>query len=74
MKLESQDPGAARGATSGSARALAGIAIVVLAGLGILVVMDVIPRHSFNELAPKVLMIGAICAVAMIALGALSRR
>ena len=74
MKLESQDQGAGRGATSGSARALAGIAIVVLAGLGILVVMDVIPRHSFNEVAPKVLMIGAICAVAMVALGALSRR
>jgi hypothetical protein len=59
---------------SGAARALASVCILALATLGILVVLDVIPRAAFAEAATKTGIIAAICVVSAIAIGFLTRR
>ncbi|MFO1504541.1 MAG: hypothetical protein U1F39_12115 [Steroidobacteraceae bacterium] len=58
----------------GAMRAVASGCIVVLALLGILVVLDVIPRSVFAEMGGKVLAVGGIVLVAALAVGLLSRR
>jgi hypothetical protein len=61
-------------AGSGVARVFASLAIVVLAALTILVVLDVIPRSAFAEAAGKIVMVAGVCALAIVAIGFLSRR
>ena len=59
---------------SGTARVLASLVILVLAALTILVVLDVIPRSAFAEMAGKTAMIAGVCVVSVLAIGLLSRR
>ena len=61
-------------AIGGTARLMASLAIVTLAALGILVVLDIIPRSAFAEVAGKTAMIAGICVVSVVAIGVLSRR
>jgi hypothetical protein len=73
MNLEPGKPSEIR-TGSGTARIFATLAILVLAGITILVVLDVIPREAFGEVAAKTGMIVGICAVAAVAIGFLSKR
>ena len=73
MNLEPEKPSEVRTA-SGVGRMLATLAILVLAGLAILVVLEVIPREAFAQVAAKTAMVGGICLVSVIAIGLLSRR
>ena len=59
---------------SGTARVLASLVIFALAALTILVVLDVIPRSAFAEMAGKTAMIAGVCVVSVLAIGLLSRR
>ena len=73
MNLEPEKPSEIR-TVGGSARVLASLAILVLAAIGILVVLDVIPRAALGDFAGKTGLIAAICVVAAAAIGFLSRR
>ena len=73
MNLEPQKTSEIR-ATSGVARVFASLAILVLAALAILVVLEVIPRSAFAEVAGKTAMIAGICVLSVVAIGFLSRR
>ena len=59
---------------SGTARVLASLTIVALAALTILVVLEVIPRSAFAEMAGKTALTAGVCVAAAIAIGLLSRR
>ena len=73
MNLEPQKASEIR-ALSGMARVLAGITILALAVITILVVLEVIPRAAYAEVATKVALIAGICALSVVAIGFLSRR
>ena len=73
MNLEPQKASEVRN-HSGVARVLASITILVLAAVTILVVLEVIPRSAFTEIAGKTAMIVGVCAVSALAIGFLSRR
>jgi hypothetical protein len=73
MNLEPQKDSGTR-AHSGVARVLAGATILALATITILVVLDVIPRSAFAEVAGKTAMIAGVCVVSALAIGFLSRR
>ena len=73
MNLEPEKPSAIR-AASGVARVFAMLTILALAALCILVVLEVIPRAAFAEVAGKSVMIAAVCAISALAIGFLSRR
>ena len=73
MNLEPEKVSEIRG-MGGTARALATLAILTLAAIGILVVLEIIPRAAFAEVAGKAAMIGGICVVSVIAIALLSRR
>jgi hypothetical protein len=73
MNLEPEKPSGIRNG-SGTARILAMLTILVLAGITILVVLDVIPREAFGEVAAKTGMIVGVCAVSAVAIGFLSKR
>lgn len=74
MNLEPQKTESEIRNHSGTARVLASLVIVALAALTILVVLDVIPRSAFAEMAGKTAMIAGVCAVSVFAIGLLSRR
>lgn len=74
MNLEPQKTESEIRNQSGTARVLASLVIVALAVLTILVVLDVIPRSAFAELAGKTAMIAGVCVVSVLAIGLLSRR
>ncbi len=73
MNLEPEKASEIRG-MGGTARVLATLAILTLAAIGILVVLEVIPRSAFAEVAGKAAMIAGICVVSVVAIGFLSRR
>jgi hypothetical protein len=73
MNLEPEKPSGIR-AFSGTARVFASLAVLALAGIAILVVLDVIPREAFADVAGKTAMVAGICAVTAVAIGFLSRR
>ena len=73
MNLEPQKSSEIR-AARGVARLFASLAILALATLTILVVLDVIPRSAFAEAAGKTTLVAGICALAIAAIGFLSRR
>jgi hypothetical protein len=74
MNLEPQKTDSGLRNHGGTARLLASLVIVALAALTILVVLDVIPRTAFAEMAGKTAMIAGICVVSVFAIGLLSRR
>ena len=74
MNLEPQKTESEIRNQSGMARVLASLVIVALAILTILVVLDVIPRSAFAEMAGKTAMIAGVCVVSVFAIGLLSRR
>lgn len=73
MNLEPEKPSEIR-AASGTARVLASLMVVVLAALAILVVLEVIPRSAFADVAGKTAMIAGVCVLSVAAIGFLSRR
>ena len=74
MNLEPQKSESEIRTHSGTARVLASITILALALVTILVVLEVIPRSAFSEMAGKTAMIAGICGLAAVAIGFLSRR
>ena len=74
MNLEPQKNESEVRAHSGVARVLASITILALAAITILVVLDVIPRSAFTEMAGKTAMIAGVCAISALAIGLLSKR
>lgn len=74
MNLEPQKTDSEIRNQSGTARVLASLVILALALLTILVVLDVIPRSAFAEMAGKTAMIAGVCVVSVFAIGLLSRR
>jgi hypothetical protein len=74
MNLEPQKTDSEIRNQSGTARLLASLVIVALAVLTILVVLDVIPRSAFAEMAGKTAMIAGVCVVSVFAIGLLARR
>jgi hypothetical protein len=74
MNLEPQKSDSEIRNQSGTARLLASLVIMALAVLTILVVLDVIPRSAFAEMAGKTALIAGICVVSVFAIGLLSRR
>jgi hypothetical protein len=73
MNLEPQRTSEIRG-VGGTARILATLAVMTLAAIGILVVLEIIPRSAFAEVAGKTAMVAGICVLSVIAIGFLSRR
>lgn len=71
MSNGNQDEGAG---LSGSIRAVLGLVVLAFALLGILVVLDVIPRDAVGEIAQKGLLIAGIVVGSAVAMGLLSRR
>lgn len=71
MSNGNQDEGAG---LSGSIRAALGLLVLAFALLGILVVLEVIPRDAVGEIAQKGLLIAAIVVASSVAMGMLSRR
>jgi hypothetical protein len=74
MNLEPQKTTSEIRTQSGVARVLASITIMALAALTILVVLEVIPRSAFTEMAGKTAMIAGVCAISALAIGLLSKR
>ena len=74
MNLEPQKTDSEIRNQSGTARVLASLVILALAMLTILVVLDVIPRSAFAEMAGKTALITGVCVVSVFAIGLLSRR
>jgi CBS domain containing-hemolysin-like protein len=74
MNLEPQKTDSEIRNHSGVARVLASLTIVALALITVLVVLEVIPRSAFSEIAGKTAMIAGVCVVSALAIGFLSRR
>ena len=74
MNLEPQKADSEIRNHSGVARVLASVTILALAAITILVVLEIIPRSAFAEMAGKTAMIAGVCVVAALAIGLLSRR
>ena len=70
---DQEDRPAGSPALAGSAKLIAGIAILLVAALAILVVLDAISLEMFGEFARKVLLTASIVVLASIAIGLLSR-
>ena len=74
MNLEPQKDASEIRTHSGVAKVLASITILALAAITILVVLEVIPRSAFTEMAGKTALIAGVCAVSALAIGFLSKR
>jgi hypothetical protein len=74
MNLEPQKNTSEIRTHSGVARVLASITILALAAITILVVLEVIPRSAFTEMAGKTALIAGVCVVSALAIGFLSKR
>ena len=74
MNLEPQKSDSEIRNHGGTARVLASVTILALAAIAILVVLEVIPRSAFAEMAGKTAMIAGVCVVSVLAIGLLSRR
>jgi hypothetical protein len=74
MNLEPQKNDSEIRAHSGLARVLASLTILALAAITILVVLEVIPRSAFTEMAGKTALIAGVCVVSVFAIGLLTRR
>ena len=74
MNLEPKETDSGIRNHSGTARVLASLVILALGTLTILVVLDVIPRSAFAEMAGKTALIAGVCLVSVFAIGLLARR
>jgi len=74
MNLEPQKTESEIRNHGGTARVLASLVIVALAALSILVVLDVIPRSAFAEMAGRTALVAGICVVSVFTIGLLTRR
>jgi hypothetical protein len=74
MNLEPQKSTSEIRNHSGVARILATLTILALAAITILVVLEVIPRSAFTEMAGKTALIAGVCVVSAFAIGLLSKR
>jgi hypothetical protein len=74
MNLEPQKTTSEIRTYSGTARLLASLTILALATVTVLVVLEVIPRSAFAEMAAKTAMIAGVCVVSVLAIGLLSKR
>jgi hypothetical protein len=74
MNLEPQKSTSEIRNHSGVARVLASITILALAAITILVVLEVIPRAAFTEMAGKTALIAGVCVVSALAIGLLTKR
>ena len=74
MNLEPQKNDSEIRTHSGVAKVLASITILALAAITILVVLEVIPRSAFTEMAGKTAMIAGVCVVSALSIGFLSKR
>ena len=74
MNLEPQKQETDIRTHSGVARVLASLTILALAAVTILVVLEVIPRSAFTEMAGKIALIAGVCVVSALAIGFLSKR
>lgn len=74
MNLEPQKTASEIRNLSGVARVLASLTILALAVVTVLVVLEVIPRSAFAEMAGKTAMIAGVCVVSVLAIGLLSKR
>lgn len=73
MKLESQSVEPSSGG-AGVARLVAVLSVVTLAAVGILMVLEVIPRSVFGEFSAKLIGVAGIALVSGIAIALLSKR
>jgi hypothetical protein len=62
------------GGLGGTLRAVAALCVLALALAGVLLVLEVIPRSVFTDVGGKVVALGAIGALTVVALALLSRR
>lgn len=62
------------GGLNGLVRGVLTLSILALAGIGVLVVLDILPRDVFGDLSMKVLAVGAIALVSSVALALLAKR
>ena len=74
MNLEPEKSTSEIRTQSGVARVLASITILALAALTILVVLEIIPRSAFTEMAGKTAMVAGVCVISVLAIGLLSKR
>jgi hypothetical protein len=74
MNLEPPQAESEIRSSSGVARVLASVIILALAAITILVVLEVIPRSAFAEIAGKTAMIAGVCVICALAIGFLARR
>jgi sterol desaturase/sphingolipid hydroxylase (fatty acid hydroxylase superfamily) len=73
MNLEPQQPSEIRN-PGGTARLLAMLTILALAVITILVVLEVIPRSAFAEMAAKTGLVAGVCGVSVLVIWLLARR
>jgi hypothetical protein len=74
MNLEPQKTTSEIRNHSGTARVLASLTILALAVVTVLVVLEVIPRSAFAEMAGKTAMIAGVCVISVLAIGLLTKR
>jgi hypothetical protein len=74
MNLEPQKNESDIRTHGGVARVLASLTILALAAITILVVLDVIPRSAFTDMAGKIALIAGVCVISALAIGFLSKR
>ncbi|HYG54723.1 MAG TPA: hypothetical protein VD965_05455 [Burkholderiales bacterium] len=63
----------AKAGLSGVLRAIAVLAVILVAAIGILAVLEVIPREALQEWLTKFALVGAIVVAAAVALALLMR-
>jgi hypothetical protein len=73
MTLQDREQAAGSPGLTGPARIVAGIAILLIAALGILVVLDAISLAVFGHYTTKILLVACIVVLASVAIGLLSR-
>jgi hypothetical protein len=73
MTQQDREQAASNPGVTGPARIVAGIAILLIAALGILVVLDAISLAMFGEYTTKILLVACIVVLASVAIGLLSR-
>ena len=74
MKLESQSVESSSSGGAGVARLIAVLSVVTLAAVGILMVLEIIPRSVFGEFSAKLLAVAGIALVSGVAIALLSKR
>jgi hypothetical protein len=74
MSTDTSSPETPSRGLSGSLRVLGALCVIALAVLGVLVVLEVIPRSAFTDVGAKIVAVAAIAVVTTLALGLLARR